>query len=64
MWDDKRSADQFVQRYGTKLRSTNRKGYRATFDNLDLDGKPAARYVLAPSGWNGWTDLPKPAVNK
>ena len=64
VWDDKRSADQFVQRYGPKLRSTDRKGYSATFDNVDLDGKFAARYVLAPSGWNGWTDLPKPAVNQ
>lgn len=64
VWDDKHSADQFVQRYGPKLRSTNRKGYRATLDNVDLEGKPASGYVLAPSGWNGWTDLPKPTVNK
>jgi hypothetical protein len=63
VWDDKRSGDLFVQRYGPKLRSSNRKAYRATFDNVDLAGKPATGYVLAPSGWNGWTDLPKPVIN-
>lgn len=64
LWDDQRSADQFVQRYGPKLRTTGRKGYRALFENADLDGRPATRYVLAPADWNGLTALPKPTASK
>jgi hypothetical protein len=62
VWDDQRSADGFVQRYGEKLRSTDRKGYRASVDNIDLEGKAATRYVLAPAEWNGWTDLQRPSI--
>jgi hypothetical protein len=63
VWDDKPSGENFLQRLGGKLRTTTRKGYRATIDGLDLDGKPATRYVLAPAGWEGWANLPKPTVN-
>jgi hypothetical protein len=64
LWDDQHSADDFTRRYSGKLRSTTRKGYRAAVDNVNLDGKPTTRYVLAPEGWNGWTDLPKPTVSR
>jgi hypothetical protein len=58
VWDDKRSADRFTWGYGGKLRATSRAGYRTLLENLDLDGKPAMRYVLAPITWNGWDDVP------
>lgn len=64
VWDDKRSGEDFLQRHGGKLRTTTRKGYRATLDVLDLNGRPATRYVLAPAGWEGWADLPKPSVSE
>jgi hypothetical protein len=63
-WDDKRSADDFVQRYGGKLRGTHRKGYRAAVENVELEGKPATRYLLAPADWNGWSDLPQPSITR
>jgi hypothetical protein len=58
VWDDKRSADRFTWGYGGKLRATSRTGYRTLLENLELDGKPAMRYVLAPITWNGWDDVP------
>lgn len=64
VWDDRRSADQFVQPYGQKLRASARKSYRTTLEHVELEGRPATRYVLAPADWSGWTDLPKPAVNQ
>jgi hypothetical protein len=64
VWDDRRSAEGFVQRYAGKLRVTARKGYRATLEALELEGKPGLRYVLAPAGWAGWGELPKPSLTK
>ena len=62
MWDDPASSQRFERAYGTKLRATSRPGYRASAEHLDLDRKPATRYVLAPAGWNGWSSLPRPSI--
>jgi hypothetical protein len=64
VWDDQRSAEGFVQRYAEKLRGTTRKGYRAAVENVELDGRPATRYVLAPTDWNGWSSLPRPSITR
>ena len=61
VWDDRPSAQRFVSAAG-KLRTTSRPGYRAALEEVDLDGKAAIRYVLAPAGWSGWTALPRPAI--
>jgi hypothetical protein len=58
-WDDKRSADRFVWGYGGKLRSNTRKGYRTELESLELGGKPATVYVLAPEGWERWGQVPR-----
>ena len=62
IWDDVRSAERFTNGFGEKLRRTERKGYRAAFDRLEIEGKPATRYLLAPEGWSGWNDPPRPTV--
>ncbi|HYF39504.1 MAG TPA: hypothetical protein VD930_07460 [Gemmatimonadales bacterium] len=64
VWDEQRAADSFVHLYGEKLRTTTRKGYRSAVDNLEVDGRPATRYVLAPSDWSGWANLPRPSIGK
>jgi hypothetical protein len=64
VWDDAKSADRFLWGYGGKLRSTARKGYRTVLENLELGGKPATRYVLAPDGWDGWGQVPKAFVSR
>jgi hypothetical protein len=64
VWDDPQSSDRFAQRYGPMLRRTDRKGYRAAFETVELDGKPATRYLLAPAGWNRWSAAPRPSVLK
>jgi hypothetical protein len=60
VWDEGASAERFTARYGSKLRNTARKGYRARFETLELEGKPATSYVLAPEGWTGWNAVPHP----
>jgi hypothetical protein len=61
-WDDSASADRFLWSFGGRLRSTTRKGYRATVENLQLEGKPATMYVLAPETWTGWERVPRAVV--
>jgi hypothetical protein len=63
VWDDKKSADRFVWGYGGKLRSNVRKGYRTELESLELGGKPAMVYVLAPEAWAGWDQVPRPFVS-
>jgi hypothetical protein len=58
-WDDQRSADRFVRTAGPALRRTARAGYRASFEPVTLDARPAVRYVLAPEGWARWNALPE-----
>jgi hypothetical protein len=62
VWDDAGSAERFEAANGPKLRTTSRPAYRAVLEHLDVDGKPATRYVLAPSAWNGWSSLPRASL--
>jgi hypothetical protein len=64
VWDDKASGERFVSQYGAKLRKTDRKGYRAALESIDLEGRPAMRYVLAPERWQGWQNIPQVGVGK
>ena len=59
VWDDQRSADRFLRSAGAGLRRTGRAGYRATLDTLSLGGRPATRYVLAPTAWAKWGAVPE-----
>ena len=63
VWDDPRSAERFIWGYGGKLRATAVAGYRTVLEGLELEGKPAMLYVLAPSAWKGWRDIPTVSVN-
>ncbi len=62
IWDDATSAGRFLRSAGPGLRHTPRRQYRATLDSLDLEGRAATRYVLAPSAWPRWQDLPSVTV--
>ena len=64
VWDDKRSADRFTWGFGGKLRHTSRPGYRTLLENVEVEGKPAMRYVLAPVSWDGWGDVPAVSLVK
>jgi len=54
VWDDARSGDRVAAGTGGRLRARSRPGYRARFDRLLLEGRPATRFVLATLGWSGW----------
>jgi hypothetical protein len=58
IWDDARAAERFLRAAGPGLRGSARQGFRATVDSLEVEGKPATRYVLAPAGWARWGSLP------
>ncbi|HJX88548.1 MAG TPA: hypothetical protein VJ277_13365, partial [Gemmatimonadales bacterium] len=61
VWDDAASAGRFL-RSAAGLHRTPRPQYRAALDSLDLEGRAATRYVLAPSGWARWRALPAVTV--
>ncbi|MFL5402212.1 MAG: hypothetical protein ACJ8BF_05275, partial [Gemmatimonadales bacterium] len=63
VWDDTRSAERFLWGYGGKLRATSRPGYRTVLESMQLEGKPATLYVLAPEGWERWGQIPKAYVS-
>jgi hypothetical protein len=58
VWDDARSADRFAGGTGARLRLHARPGYRTQFDRLQISGRPASRFVMAPVGWAQWKALP------
>ena len=64
VWDDQRAADRFARTAGPALGRTRRPAYRAQFDSLTVDGRPAVRYVLAPLAWGRWGALPGVSVGK
>jgi hypothetical protein len=59
VWDDAASADRFLATTGARLRARGRPGYRIELVRVDVSGRPASRFVIAPSGWEGWKDLPR-----
>ena len=64
VWDDTRSAERFTWGYGGKLRTTSREDYRTVLESFELDKRPAMRYVLAPTAWDGWGDVPEVSLGK
>ncbi|HEX6104278.1 MAG TPA: hypothetical protein VFZ26_01760 [Gemmatimonadales bacterium] len=59
VWDDSRAAARFLRSARAALRRPSRPGYRAAVDSLQVDGRAATRYVLAPAGWGRWDALPQ-----
>ncbi len=58
VWDDERAAGRFLRSAGAAWRRPGRPGYRATVESLEVGGRAATRYILAPSGWPGWEAPP------
>jgi hypothetical protein len=63
VWDDERSGERFL-RSAAGLRKTARAGYRAALDSLRVGERPATRFVLAPTTWPRWGNLPAVAVTE
>jgi hypothetical protein len=59
VWDDTASADRFAAGAGEGLRARARPGYRTRFERLQVSGRPASRFVMAPAGWAQWNALPE-----
>jgi hypothetical protein len=58
VFDDAESASRFDSGTGALLRQQQRSGYRGEFTMTGASGHPAARYVMAPVSWAGWTSIP------
>jgi hypothetical protein len=59
VWDDAPSGDRFAAGTGALLGARSRPGYRARFERLRVDGRPATRFVMAPASWSQWKSLPE-----
>jgi hypothetical protein len=62
VFDDAESAARFDAGTGALLRKLQRKDYRADFSMLEVSDHPAARFVMAPTGWSGWNQIPRATV--
>ena len=62
VWDEPRAAQRFLRAAAPGLRRPARPGYRALVDSLEIAGRAATRYVLAPSSWPRWDSLPRAAL--
>ena len=62
VWDDPASADRFVEGTGRRLRARNRPAYRIELERVEVDGRPASRFVTAPVAWTGWQELPRTGI--
>jgi hypothetical protein len=61
VFDDAAAAARFG-RQAARLATASRAGYRALFEPIRVGGSAGMRYVLAPTGWTGWTALPAAAL--
>jgi hypothetical protein len=62
VWDDPASDDRFLAATGARLRARERPGYRVELTRVEVDRRPASRFVIAPTDWAGWRDLPRVEV--
>ncbi|HZE75562.1 MAG TPA: hypothetical protein VE091_09655 [Gemmatimonadales bacterium] len=62
VWDDPASDDRFLAASGARLRARERPGYRVELTRVEVDRRPASRFVIAPTEWAGWRDLPRVEV--
>ncbi|MCL4865006.1 MAG: hypothetical protein KJZ47_03875, partial [Gemmatimonadales bacterium] len=58
VWDSETSARRFRINVANRLVDRGRAGYRLTADSVQVEGRPAARVVIAPPAWGGWQALP------
>lgn len=58
VWDSDTAARRFRINVGQRLVDRGRTGYRIAVDSIQVEGRPAVRTVVAPSGWAGWGAVP------
>lgn len=58
VWDNAAAAARFRSATGARLVKPGRAGYRAELDTLTIGGRPALRYVIAPTEWERWPSIP------
>ena len=66
VWDDAGSRNRFARALGRlwATRRTAETGRRHRIESLTMDGRPGARLVDAPLGWQGWAAIPGVRVLK
>ena len=60
VWDNAAAASRFQQT--AALAKLSRTDYRYDLVNVTVDGSPATRIVIAPTGWEGWVQIPAVSV--
>jgi len=62
LWDSETSARRFRINVASRLVERGRPGYRVTADSAQIEGRPAARVVIAPPSWAGWQSVPEVGI--
>lgn len=62
VWDNAEAAARFHRVTGAALATRSRPNYRFDLARVDLDGAPATRIVIAPAGWEGWSNVPSASI--
>jgi hypothetical protein len=64
VWDAAADGRRFNEGTGARLGARTRAGWRALVESVAVDGRPATRYIWAPTAWEGWAALPAARVEK
>ncbi|HET8650064.1 MAG TPA: hypothetical protein VFL95_08490 [Gemmatimonadales bacterium] len=62
VWDNPAAAARFGRAMGAFLRGRSRTGYRSELTSVQLEGHAGWRWIIAPSGWIGWSNAPSATV--
>lgn len=66
VWDDAAAADRFargLERAWQKRRTDDRTGRRSEVKQLTIQGRPVVQLVDAPTGWSGWSNVPRVSLS-
>lgn len=58
VWDDSRARGRFLQQVAPRLHARSRPGYRSEVASVELEGRPATRWIFAPALWDRWRNPP------
>ena len=64
VWDNAEAARRFERTTGAALAAQSRPDYRFDVANVTVDGAPATRIVIGPTGWTGWESLPSASIRQ
>jgi hypothetical protein len=62
VWDNPAAAAAFHAGAGARLAARRRVGWRGLLERLEIERRPATRYVWAPERWDRWERVPEVVI--